>query len=183
QEEFRGIEPSSSSSFSQEEFGEIYLETNTGLKIELITEFPAQKYLSQFTLALTTVGANTAQLGALTVPMLVLLPTQNLEAMQSWDGLPGMLARSPILGNYFAKLINGIILSKKRLYAWPNIWAGREIVPELIGYLDAKTVAKKVISLLDDPEQLAEIKDQLRQVRGKPGAAKAIADLVIEQIK
>jgi lipid-A-disaccharide synthase len=38
-------------------------------------------------LCLTTVGANTAELGSLAVPMIVLLPTQQLDAMRAWDGL------------------------------------------------------------------------------------------------
>jgi lipid-A-disaccharide synthase len=58
------------------------------------------------------VGANTAELGALAVPMIVLLPTQQLDAMRSWDGLPGLLANLPVLGSSFAKAINWIIMKQ-----------------------------------------------------------------------
>lgn len=158
------------------------LETSGNLSISLITEFPAHHRLSQWHFALTTVGANTAELGALTVPMIVLLPTQQLEAMQSWDGLPGMLARLPLLGKLLARLINYLIISQNRLYAWPNIWAGKAIIPELIGQLDPEQVAQLAISWLDQPEILARIKTDLSQVRGQPGAATAIAQLVVQQL-
>ncbi len=159
-----------------------FIKTSGGLNIELVSQFPAHEIISQFTLALTTVGANTAELGSLAIPMIVLLPTQQLDAMRSWDGLPGILARLPGVGTAFAKLINGWMIKQKRLYAWPNIWAKSEIVPELIGELTPEEVADKVIHCLDHPEQLAQIRDRLMQVRGKPGAATAIAKLVQQQL-
>jgi lipid-A-disaccharide synthase len=158
------------------------IETSGGLRIELVTEFPAKEIMSQFSVALTTVGANTAELGALAVPMLVLLPTQQLDAMRSWDGFPGVLARLPFVGAVFARIINGWMIKQKRLYAWPNIWAKSEIVPELVGELTPEEVAVRVLDWLDHPEKLAQIRDRLKQVRGKPGAAQAIAHLVQEQL-
>jgi lipid-A-disaccharide synthase len=98
-----------------------YLETAKGVKVDLITDFPAHNQLSRCHLALTTVGANTAELGALAIPMIILLPTQQLDAMRTWDGLPGLLAQLPGVGSLFAKIINLYMLRKKRLYAWPNV--------------------------------------------------------------
>ncbi len=158
------------------------IQTSGGLSIELVTEFPAKEIMSQFSVALTTVGANTAELGALAVPMIVLLPTQQLDAMRSWDGLPGVLARLPFVGTVFARIINGWMIKQKRLYAWPNIWAKSEIVPELVGELTPEEVAVRVVDWLDHPEKLAQIRDRLKQVRGKSGAAHAIAHLVQQQL-
>ncbi|HEY9599878.1 MAG TPA: lipid-A-disaccharide synthase [Cyanophyceae cyanobacterium] len=158
------------------------LKTSTGLCIELRREFPAHNLLSQCSLCLTTVGANTAELGSLAVPMIVLLPTQQLDAMRAWDGLPGLLARLPGVGTGFAKLINWIILQqvlrKKRLFAWPNIWAKQEIVPELVGNLQPQEVAQLVLDYLEHPEKLEEMRSRLRCVRGQPGAAQKLAQLV-----
>ncbi|MFM6191850.1 lipid-A-disaccharide synthase, partial [Planktothrix sp.] len=72
-----------------------YLKTKNNVIIEINTLFPAYNLLSNCQLCLTTVGANTAELGALAVPMIVLLPTQQLDAMRSWDGIPGILANLP----------------------------------------------------------------------------------------
>lgn len=166
----------------KEENERVFLKTATGLQVELYLRFPAYDLLWQCCLCLTTVGANTAELGALAVPMIVLLPTQQLDAMRYWDGLPGLLANLPWLGSFFAKIINFIILQKKRLYAWPNIWAGKEIVPELLGKLQPEKVAQIVLDFLENPEKLEAMRESLRAVRGSPGAAEKIAHIVREEL-
>ena len=140
--------------------------TSTGLIVELKQENPAYHLLSQCSICLTTVGANTAELGALAVPMIVLLPTQQLDAMRSWDGLPGILANLPFIGTTFARIINWWMLKNKGLLAWPNIWAQAEIVPELVGKLQPKEVVEMVLDLLANPEKLEAIRHKLRSVRG-----------------
>jgi lipid-A-disaccharide synthase len=161
-----------------------FLKTPNGLCVELWQEFPAYEFLSQCCLCLTTVGANTAELGSLAMPMIVLLPTQQLDAMRAWDGLPGILARLPGIGYSMAKIINFIILQQvlrhKRLFAWPNIWAKEEIVPELVGQLQPGEVAQLVLDYLEHPDKLEEMRSRLRAVRGQPGAAQKLAQLVQE---
>jgi len=161
-----------------------FLQTTNGLQIELWTETPAYDLLSECSLCLTTVGANTAELGALAVPMIVLLPTQQLDTMKAWDGLPGLLANLPFVGSIFAIVINWLIwrLGKRKLYAWPNIWAQAEIVPELVGKLEPEVVAGLAIDYLSHPEKLAQMCDRLRSVRGESGAANKIAELVYEEL-
>ena len=161
-----------------------FLQTANGLQIELWTETPAYDLLSECSLCLTTVGANTAELGSLAVPMIVLLPTQQLDAMKAWDGLPGLLANLPFVGSVFATAINWLIwqFGKRKLYAWPNIWAQEEIVPELMGKLEPEAVALLAIDYLSHPEKLAQMGDRLRAVRGESGAAHKIAELVCEEI-
>jgi lipid-A-disaccharide synthase len=158
------------------------LKTSSGVSIELYQGFPAYDLLSCCQLCLTTVGANTAELGSLAIPMIVLLPTQQLDAMRSWDGLGGILARLPGIGSTFAKVINGFILRQGRLFAWPNIWAKKEIVPELLGKLQPQDIAQLVIGYLEHPEKLEEMRSHLRQVRGKPGAAQKLAEIVREEL-
>ncbi len=160
-----------------------YLQTKTGLNIELISQFPAHEHLQQCCLTLTTVGANTAELGALGIPMIVLLPTQQLDAMRTWDGIPGILANLPLVGSQLAKLINARMLKIGRLFAWPNIWAEEEIVPELRGELEAKKVADLVLDWLENPLKLNQIHHRLLQVRGKPGAAQKIAEIIQQQLR
>ncbi|MGB5960038.1 MAG: lipid-A-disaccharide synthase [Coleofasciculaceae cyanobacterium] len=163
-----------------------FLRTASGLCVELWQSFPAHNLLSQCCLCLTTVGANTAELGSLAVPMIVLLPTQQLDAMRAWDGIPGLLARLPGVGQGFSKIINYIIikqvLNKKRLFAWPNIWAKQQIVPELLGKLDAFVVAQMALNYLENPEKLEDMRQQLKAVRGQPGAAEKLAELVVEEL-
>ncbi|BAZ46666.1 putative lipid-A-disaccharide synthase [Chondrocystis sp. NIES-4102] len=159
-----------------------YLVTDGGTKINLITQFPAYQSLVNCQLCLTTVGANTAELTALGIPMIVLLPTQQLDAMRSWDGLPGIMANIPGLGTIIAKLINWLILKQGRLFAWPNIWAGKEIVPELVGKLQPEAIAQVVLNYLANPNKLVQMRQQLLNVRGNTGASQKIADIIKQQI-
>jgi lipid-A-disaccharide synthase len=155
-----------------------YLITSGGTKIQLITKFPAYQELTRCHICLTTVGANTAELGSLGIPAIVLLPTQQLDAMRSWNGIPGILANLPGIGTIFAKTINWYILRQKCLFAWPNIWAKAEIMPELVGNLQAKEVANLVLEYLDRPEKLQTMRDRLIAVRGNSGAAQKIATMI-----
>ncbi len=161
-----------------------YLETAQGIKILLYTDFPAYDQLSECCLCLTTIGANTAELAALGIPMIVLLPIYQLDAMRSWDGIPGILARLPGIGSPIAKGINWLAFKqlRGRKLAWPNIWAGREIVPELVGKITPQEVADLVLDYLQHPEKLAEIRRNLGAVRGEAGAAQKIVELVQELI-
>ena len=156
---------------------------NKGVCVELWTRSPAYNLLSQCTLCLTTVGANTAELGALAIPMIVLLPTQQLDAMRAWDGIPGLLANLPLVGTSMAKAINWLVLRRIGLLAWPNIWANSEVVPELVGLLQPEFVAQFTLDFLNHPEKLEQMRQDLRSIRGKPGAACSLATLVCEELR
>ncbi|UIE39713.1 glycosyltransferase family protein [Leptodesmis sichuanensis] len=160
-----------------------FLKTPAGVKVSLWTGFPAYDLLSRCCLCLTTIGANTAELGALGVPMIVLLPTQQLDIMRAWDGIPGLLVNLPGIGALLARGINWLALRRRGLLAWPNIWAKREIVPELVGALQPAEVAKRAIAYLAHPEQLQTISNELRAVRGQPGAAQKLVQLVCEELE
>ncbi|MBD2121898.1 lipid-A-disaccharide synthase [Trichocoleus sp. FACHB-262] len=160
-----------------------YLKTAAGVQVELRTDFPAYDLLSQCQLCLTTVGANTAELGSLAVPMIVLIPMQQADAMRAWGGIPGLLVNLPGVGSSFAKLINWWFLSKPRLLAWPNIWAQEQIVPEKVGIVQPQEIADLALDWLEHPEQLQQIRDRLRSVRGQPGAATKLSQIVAEELR
>ncbi len=159
-----------------------FLRTVAGAEVVLWPRFPSYNLLKLCRICLTTVGANTAELGVLGIPMVVLLPTQQLDAMRSWDGLPGILARLPGVGSVFARVINGVALQRLGRLAWPNIWAGHEIVPELVGPLDPATVAQVVVDYLSQPERLQVMVKELQRVSPAPGAAAKLATLVAFQL-
>jgi lipid A disaccharide synthetase len=141
---------------------------------------PAHDVLSQCSLALTTVGANTAELAALGVPMLVLVPTQHLHVMQAWDGLAGLVARLPLLRWLFGVALTLWRLRHRGLMAAPNIAAGRLLVPELVGPITPEQIAAEATQWLAEPSRLAAMARDLRSLRGGPGAVAALADLVGE---
>ncbi len=158
------------------------LVTAAGSRIELVQHSPAHGVLSQCCLALTTVGANTAELAALGVPMLVLLPTQHLHVMQAWDGLAGLVGRLPLLPRLFGAALTLWRLRHRGLLAAPNIAAGRQLVPELVGAITPRQIAAEAQQCLAEPSRLARMAADLRRVRGKPGAVAALADLVGEML-
>jgi lipid-A-disaccharide synthase len=159
-----------------------FLKTASGLRVELWTEAPAYKLLSQCSLCLTTVGANTAELGALAVPMLVLIPLQQIDRIRTWDGIPGLLANLPGIGGRVAAMMTHLALKRLGQLAWPNIWANAEIVPELAGDLQPEAIAAIVLDFLDHPEKLKEMQTNLRHVRGQRGAAAKLARVVVETL-
>jgi lipid-A-disaccharide synthase len=75
------------------------------------------------------------------------------------------------------------VLRQGRLFAWPNLWAKEEIVPELIGELHASDVAAKVLQLLENPDQLQQIRARLIAIRGNPGAAQRLISLIEEMLQ
>ena len=156
------------------------LRTPAGTVIRLVEQQPAHGVLSQCRLALTTVGANTAELGALGVPMIVLVPTRHLHVMQAWDGGLGLLARLPILRWLLGAALTAWRMRHHGFLAWPNISAGRAVVPERVGAITPAQIASEAADWLSQPERLAGMQDDLRSLRGQPGAVAALAAMVRE---
>lgn len=158
------------------------LTTPYGTTVTLWREFPAYELLANCDICLTTVGANTAELGRLGVPMVVLLPTNKLDAMRAWGGLLGLLVRIPGVGQLVARIVNWCALRLIQYFAWPNIWAQEQIVPELRGYLTPESVANEVRDILLDRHRYNQIQERLQEWREEPGAADKIAQLVATQL-
>ena len=167
-----------------------YLRTAAGNQIYLWSSNPAYSLLDRCQFCLTTVGANTAELGALGIPMFVLLPMHQLDTMRAWDGVLGVLVRLPIIGAWFARLIGWIVwrwlaFCGGSRFAWPNIWAHRQgkapIVREFLGRFAADDIAGELCATIGHPTQLAILRTRLRGVRGQPGAAQAITAIVLEE--
>lgn len=183
-----------------------YFETTTGAKIYLWQQTPNYDLLSRCQLCLTTVGANTAELGALGIPMLVLLPQEQLQLQQGIvaDGLGGLLMGIPGLRRWGSVLLLwllvlkgltwaqawqvltqkpldwGLVKQGLGLLAWPNIWANQEIVPELVGPIDPVTLAAEIADYLSQPQALEQMRAKLQEIRGETGAAAKIADLAAQ---
>jgi len=158
----------------------------SGQAIHLHRQFPAYELLTQASLCVTTVGANTAELASWAVPMLVVLPTsaEYMSAKVGWDGILGLLN-----GNrWFSQLINRYMVDRLRRkgqkLAWPNIWAGAEIVPELWGEISPEFLAHTIIDYLQKPEKLREMKQKLQALCAEElglNAAQRIVALIAEQ--
>ncbi len=150
--------------------------TNAGTEIYLQENQPCHSTLSQCDFAITTIGANTAELGALALPMIVVVPTQHLEVMQAWDGLFGLLARIPFLSSFIGIFLSLWRLRKKGFLSWPNISADRAVVPERVGKISPQSIAQEASDWLSSPSRLKGQKEDLQSLRGRPGAVSAFSE-------
>jgi len=166
---------------NQEERGILITTNSTVILIQ--EKHPAYSDLSQCDIALTTVGANTAELGSLNIPMIVVVPTQHILVMEAWDGLVGLIARLPILKWCLGLLISFIKLRKRGFMAWPNISAKRMIVPERIGHITTAQIAEETIDWLNSPTRLSGQKEDLQLLRGSKGAVKKFCYQIINLLE
>ena len=159
------------------------LETCKNTKIFILQQNSNHNILSQCKLALTTVGANTAELAAINLPMIVVLPTQHLNAMNAWDGIFGIMGKINLLNRIQTFLIKRYYLKNKKFLAWPNIKANKQIIPERVGIISPKEISDEVIYLLNKNTILLEQKINLLKIRGKKGAIKKLSNLILDTIK
>ena len=162
---------------------EFVLETYKNTKIFILNQNSNHNILSQCDLALTTVGANTAELAALNLPMIVVLPTQHLNSMNAWDGILGIIGKNNLINRILTFLIKRFYLKNKKFLAWPNIKANKQITPERVGIISPKEISDEVIYLLNEKTILLEQKINLLKIRGKKGAIKKLSNLILDAIK
>ena len=159
------------------------IETSKKTKIYLIKKHPCYEILKECDLAITTVGANTAELAAISLPMLVVLPTQHLNMMNAWDGIFGVVGKISFINRFLTFIVKKFYFKKKKFFAWPNIKAKRMIVPERIGNISTIKIAREVLFLIKNKDQLKSIRDNLNKERGDKGAAKKLASIIFNSIK
>ena len=157
--------------------------TTKSTNILLQENHPAYNDLSQCKLAITTVGANTAELGSLNIPMIVVVPTQHILVMEAWDGFVGLLARLPILKWLFGILISFLKMRKRGFMAWPNISAKKMIVPERVGHITPTQIAQEAVNWLNSPSRLLGQKKDLQALRGSKGATKKFCEQIINLLE
>jgi len=57
------------------------------------------------------------------------------------------------------------------------------IVPERIGNISPIKIAREVLSLIKNKDQLKDIRDNLHKERGDKGASKKLASMIVNSIK
>ena len=103
--------------------------------------------------------------------------------MNAWDGIFGLIGKISFINRLLTFTIKYFYFKKKKFFAWPNIKSKRMIVPERIGNISPKEIAKEVLFLLKNRDQLNSIKDNLLKERGDKGAAQKLAAMVLNLIK
>jgi lipid A disaccharide synthetase len=91
-----------------------------------------------------------------------------------------LIARLPLLRRLLGVALTAWRMRHRGFLAWPNITAGRLVVPERVGVLQPEAVALEAADWLARPDRLAGQRDDLRSLRGQPGAVAAVAALIQE---
>lgn len=171
----------SHATLTQDNRNQFYLQTEKGTLIYLYQRYPAYQQLAASDIAITTIGTITHELAQINCPMLVLSPLilfslGSAENYKHYNGLLGLLARTPIIGLPLLKLLGYIATKKANNFAWPNVNAKKEVVPEIKTYLTPEQLADKIQDLLQDKNTIATMRQTLKAANGKPGTAKKIID-------
>ena len=148
-----------------------------GLDVEWVTGEPWPAVAAS-DLVVTIPGTNTLELAILGVPFVVVLDT-DLVTVAPVEGVLEWVTRAPGLRRLRRALLLRR-LSQLRFAALPNIRAGREIVPELIGRWTPEELAKQIAALLRSPAKRDEIRQALQDTFTQPpGASRAIVDAAL----
>ena len=129
-------------------------------------------------LLVTIPGTSTAQAAYLHTPTLMLLPLNEPKAF-IFDGLVGLLAKTPVLGTALISIVVAYLKTQKRFYALPNLATHQKVISELIGVLDPQTVAEEILSThFPHPNR-----DQVRHIMAQHFQPSThTAELIIRQI-
>jgi len=90
------------------------------------------------------------------------------------------VARLPLLRWLIGVALTAWRMRQRGFLAWPNISAGRSVVPERVGAIWPEQIAAEAADWLSHPERLEGQRDDLRSLRGQPGAVAALAAMVRE---
>lgn len=148
-----------------------------GVRIEVLTP---GKVMETADLVLTIPGTNTAELTALGIPMIVLVPTYYPE-VHPLPGVLGHLDRIPLLGRYLKRGCALAYHRHVRYLAHPNRKRRRAVVPEITGKITTHEVAEALLAQFERP--LAPVEEELLSIMGPPGAATRLVDEVLTWLR
>ncbi|MFC1496404.1 hypothetical protein ACFL52_03210 [Candidatus Margulisiibacteriota bacterium] len=131
-------------------------------------------------LAVTIPGTNTAQIATAGIPLLSLFPINQIKDIPL-EGFLNYLTKVPLLGAAIKRLVAEITIKRNKFFAIPNIKAKKMIHPELNGNLTPEQVVEKIISILNNQDQLKEMEKQLKKIMGESNAADIITREIINE--
>jgi lipid A disaccharide synthetase len=154
--------------------GDKYVQMDNGFRVRIVSG-DRHEAISASDLVLTIPGTNTAEIGALGVPMVSVFPT-NFPDEIPLEGTIDLICRVPLLGMLLKRTLIKWIAMKTRYFALPNIKANKELVPEINGNTSPKEAAAQAMARLRDKEWLEDAGKKLKEIMGPRGAAKKVAE-------
>ncbi len=93
-------------------------------------------------------GTGTAELGYLHIPLLMVLPLNDVSRLK-FDGGIGLLGELPIVGRWLKQGIVSWLKRRKPMLALPNLRAGERVVPEFVDVMTPHQLADRIEFELD----------------------------------
>ena len=149
-------------------------------KEHIIDVFAPFDSISAADLVVTIPGTNTAQIGALSIPMFVVFPLDKPEAIPL-EGLAYYITAIPYIGNAIKRLLINIISSRTKYFALPNIKANHEIVPEMRGKIDPAKTAETIETMVDDKALLHKISEDLKMIMKPYNSSDKIVETILNE--
>lgn len=158
-----------------EDAGELYLGDNKDCRI--LFDNPKEAMIIA-DLAVTIPGTNNLQLAGMGVPFMMVAPLNKAEFLP-FDGLIGLLNPRIFPVGYLKRKFMLALNKRIRFVSWPNMIAGREIVPEIRGVLSPEGVFEVLRELLNNHLLREQMSRELLEVTGERGAASTMAAAIL----
>jgi len=155
-----------------------YLVATDGTSVLLSKNANHEAVLSS-DITVTIPGTNTAEIGALGIPMVVVFPLDHPEGIPL-EGVLEPISKIPHLGKAFKKALIKIVDKRVKFFALPNMKAGRKIVPEIRGKVKPKKVADTTLEILNNKRKLKRTKENLKKAMGARGASENLAREILK---
>ncbi len=136
-----------------------------------------QAAMSRCDVAITVPGTVTAELGALGVPTITVLPLHRPDLVPL-EGLIGRLGDLPGVGPRLKAAFVRRVAGRVGPLSIPSRRAGHTIAPELVGEFGPEAIADQAVALLLDDARRRAMGAALRQAMGPSGAAARIVDRI-----
>ena len=154
--------------------------TPGGARLELVDEDQRYAHMRSADLAVTIPGTNTLELGVAGVPAIVLLPLNRPEVIPL-EGAGHWLGLVPVVGRYLKRYAVKLFVAGLSVpVSLPNRMTGEDLMVEISGRIDPRSVAERVVDLLADPAGLARRRERLLATMPGPGAAATLVQTVVQ---
>lgn len=131
--------------------------------------------------AITVPGTVTAELGALGVPTITVLPLHRPELIPL-EGAIDLIGSLPLVGHRLKASFVRRAARRVGPLSIPSRRAGRLVAPELVGEVGPEAIAEEALTLLEDAARRRAVGEALRQAMGPLGAARRIAERVLARL-
>ena len=152
------------------------IKTKNGTEVKLLSEMPYEA-INICDIIMTIPGTNTAQIAALSCPMVVAGPLNKMDEIPL-DGIAGYIQYIPFFGRSLKRFLVKKFSDSIKWTALPNHRAEEEIVPEVRGILKPADISVVVAGLIEDPQKLRMISEKLKEITGIKGAGSKIAKTI-----